>query len=112
MSSLPSAADQASVVAALEAAASAERAPTAAPVRAATPVPEHRAIRVSPEKIDRLLDLVGESLLHRRRLEHALEHDRSDESRRLADELHGHGFPLNGQRLPLNVSQPDGSPRW
>jgi two-component system, chemotaxis family, sensor kinase CheA len=31
---------------------------------------EARSIRVAPEKIDTLLDLVGETVLHRRRLEH------------------------------------------
>ena len=30
------------------------------------------SIRVAPEKIDTVLDLVGETVLHRRRLEHAL----------------------------------------
>ena len=33
---------------------------------------ERRSIRVPAEKIDTLLDLVGETVLHRRRLEHAL----------------------------------------
>jgi two-component system chemotaxis sensor kinase CheA len=32
----------------------------------------HRSIRVPSEKLDRLLDLVGETVLHRRRLDHAL----------------------------------------
>lgn len=36
------------------------------------PERERRAIRVPAHKIDRLLDLVGETMLHRRRLEHAL----------------------------------------
>ena len=42
------------------------------------------AIRVPAEKIDRLLDLVGESVLHRRRLEHVLA-DETEQS--VADEL-------------------------
>jgi two-component system chemotaxis sensor kinase CheA len=42
------------------------------------------AIRIPAEKIDRLLDLVGESVLHRRRLEHVL----ADETAQaVADEL-------------------------
>lgn len=44
---------------------------------------ERRSIRVAPEKVDRLLDLVGESLLHRRRLEHVM----GAGERELADEL-------------------------
>jgi two-component system chemotaxis sensor kinase CheA len=42
------------------------------------------AIRVPAEKIDRLLDLVGESVLHRRRLEHVLA-DKTEQT--VADEL-------------------------
>lgn len=44
-----------------------------------------RAIRVSAEKIDRLLDLAGEAVLHRRRLEHVVSPTVTDE--RLEDEL-------------------------
>ncbi|HET7568008.1 MAG TPA: response regulator [Gaiellaceae bacterium] len=44
-----------------------------------------RGIRVPAEKIDRLLDLVGETVLHRRRLEHVLGDDTGDET--IADEL-------------------------
>lgn len=47
---------------------------------------ESRTIRVPAEKIDRLLDLVGETVLHRRRLEHSLE-DEMQERESLADEL-------------------------
>ena len=48
----------------------------AAPVTAA-PAPERRAIRVPPQKIDRLVDLVAETVLHHRRLEHVIGEDRS-----------------------------------
>ena len=40
--------------------------------RAPAPPSESRSIRVPAEKIDTLLDLVGETVLHRRRLEHEL----------------------------------------
>jgi two-component system chemotaxis sensor kinase CheA len=48
---------------------------------------ERRGIRVSPQKIDRLLDLVGETVLHRRRLEHVLGADRVAEDEQVSDEL-------------------------
>jgi two-component system chemotaxis sensor kinase CheA len=49
---------------------------------------EHRSIRVPAEKIDTLLDLVGETVLHRRRLEHALGGERAVRARRpVSDEL-------------------------
>ena len=48
---------------------------------------ETRAIRVPPQKIDRLLDLVGETVLHRRRLEHILGQERIDGDEDVADEL-------------------------
>ena len=48
---------------------------------------EKRAIRVSPQKIDRLLDLVGETVLHRRRLEHVLGADRIAHDENVSDEL-------------------------
>jgi two-component system chemotaxis sensor kinase CheA len=44
----------------------------AKPEREASRADRRAAIRVPAEKIDRLLDLVGESVLHRRRLEHVL----------------------------------------
>ncbi len=48
------------------------------------------AIRVAPQKIDRLLDLVGETVLHRRRLEHVLGGDRTTAGEDVSDELdHG-----------------------
>jgi two-component system chemotaxis sensor kinase CheA len=48
---------------------------------------ERRSIRVPAEKLDRLLDLVGETVLHRRRLEHTLGVEHLDESVALSDEL-------------------------
>jgi len=64
-------------------------APAAGGESAAVPV-ERRGIRVSPQKIDRLLDLVGETVLHQRRLEHVLGGDRIAEDEDVADELdHG-----------------------
>ena len=54
----------------------------------APPLPSEprRTIRVPADKLDRLLDLVGETVTHRRRLEHALDPAaRHDE--RVADEL-------------------------
>jgi two-component system chemotaxis sensor kinase CheA len=51
---------------------------------------ERRAIRVPAEKIDRLLDLVGETVLHRRRLEHVLGGGRDEHDESVSDELdHG-----------------------
>jgi two-component system chemotaxis sensor kinase CheA len=63
-----------------------------APSAPATPTPavtsaEKRAIRVSPQKIDRLLDLVGETVLHRRRLEHVIGDDRIAADEPVSDEL-------------------------
>jgi len=51
------------------------------------PDAERRSIRVPAEKLDRLLDLVGETVLHRRRLEHALGDERLQEIESLSDEL-------------------------
>jgi two-component system, chemotaxis family, sensor kinase CheA len=51
------------------------------------PEVERRSIRVPAEKLDRLLDLVGETVLHRRRLEHAIGGERLQEVESLADEL-------------------------
>jgi two-component system chemotaxis sensor kinase CheA len=59
--------------------------PAAAP--AAPPPQKSRSIRVPPEKIDTLLDLVGETVLHRRRLEHVLGGGAGESERRIADEL-------------------------
>lgn len=65
------------------------RAAPAAPseAAAATPRAERRAIRVPSQKIDRLLDLVGETVLHRRRLEHVIGADRIHEDESVSDEL-------------------------
>ncbi len=57
---------------------------------------ERRSIRVPAEKLDRLLDLVGETVLHRRRLEHALGKERVQEVEQLSDEL-DHGERLLGE---------------
>jgi two-component system chemotaxis sensor kinase CheA len=47
-----------------------------------------RSVRVPAEKIDRLLDLVGETVLHQRRLEHELEPgDKAELAESLSDEL-------------------------
>ena len=54
-----------------------------APAAAApAPAAESRSIRVPAEKIDTLLDLVGETVLHRRRLEHELGRQRPRGARR------------------------------
>jgi two-component system, chemotaxis family, sensor kinase CheA len=68
--------------------AGAQQASTVAPdANAAVPRPKSRSIRVPPEKIDTLLDLVGETVLHRRRLEHALGAGAGPARQRIADEL-------------------------
>jgi two-component system chemotaxis sensor kinase CheA len=46
-----------------------------------------KPIRVAPEKIDRLLDLVGESVLHKRRLDHLVTGQGTAEPRVVTDEL-------------------------
>jgi two-component system chemotaxis sensor kinase CheA len=46
-----------------------------------------KAIRVAPEKIDRLLDLVGESVLHKRRLDHVIGGEQVSDGRTVTDEL-------------------------
>jgi two-component system chemotaxis sensor kinase CheA len=51
------------------------------------PAPDRRAIRVPPEKIDRLLDLVAETVLHGRRLEHVIGEGRTGEDEAVSDEL-------------------------
>jgi two-component system, chemotaxis family, sensor kinase CheA len=52
-----------------------------------TAASRRRAIRIPAEKIDRLLDLVGESVQHRRRLEHVLGDEISTGDETLSDEL-------------------------
>lgn len=90
-----------------------EPAPPAAPAepeRRQTPS-ERRGIRVPPEKIDRLLDLVGETVLHRRRLEHVIGDggalageavsDELDLGERLFDELKDAAVKM--RTLPLST---------
>lgn len=58
----------------------------APPAEPPLPAEPRRTIRVPADKLDRLLDLVGETVTHRRRLEYALDPEaRHDE--RVADEL-------------------------
>jgi two-component system, chemotaxis family, sensor kinase CheA len=75
------------------------------------PQGERRSIRVPAEKIDTLLDLVGETVLHRRRLEHELGaragngtqrllSDELDVGERLLDELKGAAIGM--RTLPLS----------
>jgi two-component system chemotaxis sensor kinase CheA len=54
-----------------------------------------RSIRVPAGKVDRLLDAVGEALLHRRRLDHLIARDASEVDERVDDELR-HGDRLLG----------------
>jgi two-component system chemotaxis sensor kinase CheA len=54
---------------------------------AAAPAADRRGIRVPPEKIDRLLDLVAETVLHGRRLEHVIGNEGSDHDQSVSDEL-------------------------
>ena len=61
--------------------------PPGAPAAQAPAASERRAIRVPPQKIDRLLDLVGETVLHRRRLEHVLADERIAGGESVSDEL-------------------------
>jgi two-component system chemotaxis sensor kinase CheA len=58
--------------------------PVPSPAAAAA---DRRSIRVAPEKLDTLLDLVGETVLHRQRLEHVLERATGSRSRDTSDEL-------------------------
>jgi two-component system, chemotaxis family, sensor kinase CheA len=51
------------------------------------PAVDRRSIRVPPQKIDRLLDLVAETALHRRRLEHVIGDDRIGDDEKVSDEL-------------------------
>lgn len=63
-------------------------APAAAEPRVrAEPHRDGRTIRVPAEKLDRLLDLVGETVLHRERLEHGLTEAGIEQNERLVDEL-------------------------
>lgn len=60
------------------------RAPEVPPSDA--PSPGVRSLRVDAEKVDRLLDVVGETVLHRRRLDHLVVDDARRESRTVDDE--------------------------
>jgi len=63
-------------------------APVLDPVLASVRQPsERRTVRVPAEKLDRLLDLVGETVLHRRRLEHALGGSDGAHDQGIVDEL-------------------------
>ena len=65
----------------------APEAPNAVAPAPSSPAPE-RSIRVPAEKIDTLLDLVGETVLHRQRLEYELGEQPGDQAHRLvSDEL-------------------------
>lgn len=112
------------LIAELTAARMAEDAPTAQPDPEPEPEPEpmptpapatqsagreRRSIRVPAEKIDTLLDLVGETVLHRRRLEHELAarggvkrlvSDELDVGERLLDDLKGAAIAM--RTLPLS----------
>ena len=55
--------------------------------RPAAAAADRRAIRVPPEKIDRLLDLVAETVLHGRRLEHVIGDERTGDDQSVSDEL-------------------------
>ena len=57
------------------------------PRRPSTTRASERSLRVPAEKIDRLLDLVGETVLHQRRLEHELPPGEAGRTESLADEL-------------------------
>jgi two-component system, chemotaxis family, sensor kinase CheA len=84
--------------------------PVAAPAPATQAAgAERRSIRVPAEKIDTLLDLVGETVLHRRRLEHELAarggvkrlvSDELDVGERLLDGLKGAAIAM--RTLPLS----------
>jgi two-component system chemotaxis sensor kinase CheA len=67
----------------LEASRTDSRGDTATGHAPATPAPAapRRSMRISTEKVDRLLDAVGESVLHSRRLEHVLRSGERDEER-------------------------------
>ncbi|MDQ3631440.1 MAG: response regulator [Actinomycetota bacterium] len=93
--------------------------PELSEIKPATPAPAtppsrpgtDRAIRVSAEKVDRMLDAVGESVLHHRRLEHQLRNrimiegddvaeEELDMSERLLDELQDSVIEM--RTLPLS----------
>jgi two-component system chemotaxis sensor kinase CheA len=61
--------------------------PEQAPSTHEVPGTEGRSVRVPATKIDRLVDLVGETVLHQRRLEHELTPTQADRPESLTDEL-------------------------
>lgn len=61
--------------------------PDPEPAAPSTTRTARRSIRVPAEKIDTLLDLVGETVLHRRRLEHVLENGSGRAQSLVSDEL-------------------------
>jgi two-component system chemotaxis sensor kinase CheA len=63
-----------------------EQAPATEPTVTAAAA-DRRAIRVPPEKIDRLLDLVSETVLHGRRLEHVIGDEAAGSTQTVSDEL-------------------------
>jgi len=79
-------------------------------VAAPAPTADSRSIRVPAEKIDTLLDLVGETVLHRRRLDHELSvnghnghgvvTDELDRGERLLNDLKGAAIGM--RTLPLS----------
>jgi two-component system chemotaxis sensor kinase CheA len=75
------------LAAAMAASASDRADPEPEHTREVTPRRQRRAIRVPPEKIDAVLDLVGETVLHRRRLEYALAGGADQSGRLVSDEL-------------------------
>jgi two-component system, chemotaxis family, sensor kinase CheA len=78
--------DEDAVVAALSGAHVAPKAQNGS-AEAAQASPDARAIRVSAQKIDRLLDVVGETVMNRRRLEHVLGDEPGGNGAELLDEL-------------------------
>ena len=73
--------------AAIPESASAAANPQSRPDAGTKPRKARRSIRVPPEKIDTVLDLVGETVLHRRRLEHALATRGEQTHQLVSDEL-------------------------
>ena len=63
----------------------AEAEPAAPAPAAGTSAP--RTLRVAADRVDRLLDAVGETVLHRRRLEHLLGRDTLEADQRLSEEI-------------------------
>ncbi|MFL5844050.1 MAG: response regulator [Solirubrobacteraceae bacterium] len=62
-------------------------APAAAPAPTASAAAPTRTLRVAADRVDRLLDAVGETVLHRRRLEHLLGPSVLEADQRLREEI-------------------------